>query len=365
MMYHKITFLTCVFLASFATSLLAQNSRLELVHADLSRGLKVADKELKILEGNVHVRQDTVDLYCDTATFYPDESRLELTGNVRILRNKETMTAKEVTYFSRRKLAIAKKDVHVWEPGRALYSEYLEYYYDSERAFAQTNVRLVDEGSRTTIRSEKGDYRPLENRCLVEEKAHLMQVDSTGSDTLHIRGKFLEYFFAPRSEAIARGNVVIERQGLVANCDSAIYYRNKEQADLSVNPQAQQEENLLKGDQISLFFTEMKIQRIEVTGKAIATSLADSLTGKTNMLSGKQIFAFIKGSIVEEMRASDNARSIYYLEDDGTGQGINTASADTIRIYFKEGDLSRIGVQGGSQGIYYPEDFKGKVETEY
>ncbi|MEL6821161.1 MAG: OstA-like protein [Calditrichota bacterium] len=356
--------LTSVWLLMPST-LFSQGSRLELIHADLSRGLKSGGEEVQILEGNVHVRQDTVDIYCDTATYYPAESRLELSGNVRILRNQETMTAETVTYLSRRKLAIARKNVHVWEPGRALFSEYLEYYYDSERAFARTNVRLIDESSRTTVLSQKGDYRPIENRCFVEDDAHLIQVDSTGTDTLHIRGKYLEYYFAPRSEAVARENVTIERQGLVATCDSAIYYIDKEQADLSVDPEAKQEANLLKGNRISLFFEEMKIQRIKVTGDALATSVADSVEGKINKLSGKQILAFVKGSDVEEMRASDNARSIYYIEDDGSGQGINTASADTIRIFFKEGELSRIGVQGGSQGIYYPQNYDGEVETEY
>ena len=112
-------------------------------------------------------------------------------------------------------------------------------------------------------------------------------------------------------------------------------------------------------------FAGNKLRKIRVNGEAVAISVEDSTAGKMNRLTGQGITAFVVDDKLSELWAYDNARSKYYLKDNGLSQGINTASADTIRIYFREGELDRIAVKGGSQGIYYPTGYQGKIDTEF
>ncbi len=349
----------------FSGAALAQ-SRLELIHADVSRGtVTAAGEAIRILEGNVHARQDTLDIFCDQAVFHPLTDEVVLTGNVLIRRGVEELTARKVTYYDNRKLAIAEKNVHVSRPFQHLYAEYLEYYYQTDQAYARTNLLLIDEESASFITAWEGDYLPRENRAEVRHNAHFWQIDSTSGDTLHIFARVMDYFFSPKRIAIARESVKILRGDMVALCDSAYYNMEEEYAFLEKNPRARQQNNRLSGKQMELIFKEMKIKKIIVREQALATSVEDSITGKIDRLSGREIIGFIVDDQLDQLWAVSNARSLYYIKDDGQIQGLNTASADTIKVFFKKNEVDYISVIGGSQGVYYPSNYKGNIDTGF
>lgn len=353
----------CLF---FSLNLAAQPSRLELIHADINRGQLSADlEELRVLEGNVHVRQDTVEIFCDRATYYSRQQKLVLEGNVRIHRGPEVLRAQTVTYYENRKLAVSQGNVRVLRPGQEMRSQYLEYYYDTDRAFAKTNLLLIDEDSRTRVSAVEGEYIPRENRSRVEKNAHFWQVANSGNDTLHIYARLMEYFFAPERKAVARDSVRILRGDLTARCDSAVYWLDQERLFLELNPRAQQQNNELFGRQMELDLAGMELHKITVRGQANAISVEDSMRQKVNRLTGQEIIGFIVNRKIDQLWAINNARSRYYLKEQEIEQGFNVASADTIQLFFKEGELQRIRVRGGAQGIFYPVDYKGAIETEY
>lgn len=332
-------------------------SRVELVHADFSRGQTYrGNEEVKILEGNVFVRQDTMEIYCDKAVYHKTQNRIVLSGNVRLVRGKEILTAQQVTYYEQQKMAIAEQNVFLQRPGQTLRSEYLKYFYETDRSFARTNLVLKDVDSRMTVTAQRGEYLPQQNRSRVEKNAHFWQVSNDGADTLHIFAEDIEYIFKPERVAIAKNAVRIKRGELTATCDSATYLMEKDRVYLNQNPMAHQKSNELTGDQIELTIEDMKINQILVSGNAVATSVEDSLKNKINRLTGREIIAKIVEQQIESLQANDNAQSKYYLKDDGAQQGVNTATADTILIFFKESEVNRILVKGGSQGIYTPAD---------
>lgn len=353
-------------LLSFLTPLLlAAQPRLELLHADYSRGSTVNGREVaRILEGNVHVRQDTVEIFCDRATYFRERREILLEGKVRVRRGKELLTARKVTYYEDRKMAVAERNVQVERPGQRLQAEHLEYFYETDQAYARRNVVVTDleRGARSS--GDRGEYVPQENRSMIEGNAYFRQADSVSGDTLHIYAQRLEYFLKPQRRAIARKSVKIVRGDLVAYCDSAIYLPEEERAFLSINPRALQKQQEITGDKMELRFQKMKLYRILVTGHALARSVEDSAANKVNRLSGQKIIGFMAAQQLDQLWALDNARSFYYLKDERGEQGINSASADTIRIYFVKGAVDHIAVRGGSQGIYYPSDYQGKIDKE-
>lgn len=354
-----------VFILIFGSNAIAQQ-RLELIHADFSRGqMSGQSEEVKILEGNVHVRQDTVEIFCDKAFYYRDIGKLILEGNVRIIRGPQILTARKVTYYEDRKLAIAEKKVYLQRPGQELRSEYLEYYYETDQAFAKTNLFLVDRKSRAFVTAVQGEYVPQENRTRVENNAHFWQVDSSGSDTLHIYARVMNYYFLNEDRrATAKDSVTIIRGDLVAQCDSAIYWLDDERVYLEKQPRAREKNNKLSGRQMEMDMSGMKLRRITVRGEATAVSVEDSAADKVSRLTGQEIIAFISDQKIDQLWALKNARSKYYLKDKGEEQGVNVASADTIRIFFKEGEVDHISVKGGSEGTYYPPDYTGNIKTE-
>ena len=356
-----LTFCLC----ALCSPLLAQ-SGITLKHADISRGERLSGgEELKILEGNVHVLQDTVEIFCDRATYYPSRNMLVLIGNVKLIRGNETLSTNKLTYYEDKKLAIAEENVFIQRPQQNLTSDYLEYYYETDRSFARGNLKLSDLSSNAFVTALQGDYLPQQNFSRVEKNAHFWQVDSASQDTLHIYAETMEYHFEPERKAVAKDSVRIIRGDLTASCDSAIYLLDQEKVFLEINPHALQANNEMTGQQMELDLGSMILQQITIRGRAMAKSVEDSTAGKVNQLTGQEINAFFIGQAISQLWAVDNARSLYYLKDQGQDQGINTASADTIRIYFQKGEVDNISVKGGSQGTYYPTDYKGEIDSEY
>lgn len=366
----KILLVASIFLAS--CQLYAQ-SRLELIHADVSRGVVRDNIPMRILEGNVHARQDTLELFCDRATYIESQKLLILESNpesiVELRRSGDTLTAAKITYYEDQRIAIAEKNVHLWRSGQELFTNYLKYFYQTDQSFAQKGVRLIDHQNRVTITARQGEYLPAEDRTYVEERCHLVRVDSAGTDTLHIYARRMEYFFRPERQAVALDSVRIVRDNLTATCDSAIYKLDEERAFLEISPFAAQENNEMVGAQMEMLFEDLEIRKIIVRGNALATSVVDSAAGKQNRLTGKEIIMYITDRQLRELWAISNATSNYYLSEVREGvteeRGLNVASADTIKVFFKESELDSIDVRGGSQGVYYPADYKGKIDLEF
>jgi lipopolysaccharide export system protein LptA len=337
-------------------------SKLELIHADYIRGVPYQNKTLKVWEGDVYVRQDSLELFCQRATYDDEENKIDLSGSVRLIQGKDTLLTKYLTYFENKKLAIAKKDVQVYRPHHFLSSDHLEYYYDTDRIIATGNLHIWDNERQVSVSAERGEYLPDEEITYAEMNVHLWQIDSSLTDTLHIFCKRLEYHTGEERKAIALDSVRILHDNIYAIGDSAVFFLDDQIAYLEINPRAIQENNEMFGEQIILYMKELEIDKIQVTGKAQAISVEDSLLGRENRLEGKEIVMFISKKKLNEIRAISNAKSLYYLKEEDSNIGRNVASADTIKAYFQNNELDSIVVIGGSQGIFYPKDFDGTVE---
>lgn len=339
-------------------------TRLELLHADVSRGILQDNKRLRILEGHVHARQDTLELFCDRAIYDEQLNKIILTGNVKVVRGTDTLTARQIAYFERTRIAVAEGEVRVRRPGQDMKSDYMEYHYQSNHIRARGNLRLYDAENSVWITAHRGEYIPEKNISYVEKNAHFWRVDSSGTDTLHIFSRRMEYYADSLKRAVARDSVRIIRENLVATADSAVYLVDEEIAYLEGSPYAVQENNEMFGNQMQLILKDMELQQIRVIGAAQAISLVDSAAGLENQLEGREIVMYISNRELRELWAISNARSLYYLQEAENARGTNVASADTIKAFFNKNELDSIAVIGGTQGTYYPEDYKGPIVQE-
>jgi hypothetical protein len=139
---------------------------------------------------------------------------------------------------------------------------------------------------------------------------------------------------------------------------------DEEIAYLNINPHAIQDNSEMFGREMQLVMKNLELEKIMVEGSARAISVEDSALEKENRLEGREIIMFIANQELKELWAISNAKSLYNLKEDNEYRGVNAASADTIKAYFAKNELDSIRVIGGSQGVYYPEDYKGPVIQE-
>jgi lipopolysaccharide export system protein LptA len=339
-------------------------SRMELIHADVSRGYVENGIPYKLLEGNVHARQDTLEIFCNRAIYSEVEKILYLKGNIRMFRGRDTLLANEARYFEESQIALAEGNVQVYRPAQQMRSEYLEYHYITDQIRATGDVFLHDMDNRVFITAENGEFIPDKKYSYVREDSHLWRIDSTATDTLHIYSHQMEYHFSDIKRAIARDSVRIFQGNLNAVCDSAIYNVDEDIIFLKSRPEAIQENNQMLGEQMELILENRELREIHVTGNARAISTLDSILEKENRLEGRKLIMYIENRKLTRILAVSNARSFYYLREKEEDRGINVASADTIKAFLVADELDSIAVIGGAQGTYYPEDYQGKIIPE-
>jgi len=340
------------------------SDRLELIHSDVSRGIVRDGIPLKILEGNVHARQDTLELLCDRAVYNELKKILHLSGNIRLSKGRDTLIAREVRYFEESKVAIAEGNVQVFRPEQRMQSDYLEYHYDSDQIRARGNLFLQDFENMVYVTADRGEYLPDKKCTYVKQNSHLWRIDSTSVDTVHIFSDQLTYYFGETRRAVAKDSVHIYQNELHAVCDSGIYFIDEDVINLESQPKAMQKNNTMYGHQMQLVLQDRELKLIRVSGNANAISVVDSALEKKNRLEGKEIIMYITDRKLEKIYAVSNARSFYFLKEKEEDRGINVASADTIKAFLKDNELDSIAVIGGAQGTFYPHDYKGKIVEE-
>ncbi len=347
-----------------STANTTSGDKLFIEHADRNLGREVKGEQLRILEGNVHIRQDTLNMYCDRAVFHEEMSKLQFTGNVLIDNGHRRLTAEKIDYYPDRSLADCFGKVSIRGESDSLFSDRFSYDFKMESATANGHLYITDFGNNVEIWGDSGSYNAIAQRAVVYSNARLLRVDSVSQDSFNVTAYRLTYYSDTLTRAVAVDSVVIIQGSLRASSDSAVYFPDDQVTYLHENPFVWYENNELEGEMIVAIFDSMKLRALEVTGDAEARSVIDSSDSKTNILQGKSIKFEIENKKPKRIIALENAVSIYYLQKDGVDEGNNFATSDTIFIYFKEGELDSIDIIGGSEGIFYPPNFKGEKAFE-
>lgn len=350
-------FLTGMLFLNFAP---AQQKGLELLHADKTIGSKTGGEKVSRFIGNVHFRQDTVDMYCDNAVFYEKRDKVDFVGNVRISDSKKTIWARKVEYYPDKRLAECTGMVKIKTADTEVSTDYLSYDFKNKLAVARGSLFIDDIPNKVKIWGDHGEHDGQLKYSLVNSNAKLVKIDSAATDTLVVTADRLEYFGRDSSKATALDSVTLLKGGLKAVCDTMIYMPDAEIAWLNQKPHAWYEENELYGSRMRVCFDSLEIKEILLIGQAKAINAEDSLKEKINVLKGRKILFKIKNKKPQNIISTGNASSVYYLKQDGEDQGMNQATADTISIFFKEGEVDSIRIRGGAQGVYYPGNYKGK-----
>jgi hypothetical protein len=134
---------------------------------------------------------------------------------------------------------------------------------------------------------------------------------------------------------------------------------------MRINPIAWQGASEMVGEKIDFTLDSLKINQIYLYEKAQISTLADSLEKKFNILRGKSIQISMLDAAPERIIARRNAISIYRIEENDIKQGTNSASSDSIIVYFKTGEVDSISIIGGTEGTFYPANWEGDIKSEY
>ena len=361
----RVLFLGLFFTISFFARAAASDGRLHLLHADKSFGRLVNGEIVRFLSGNVEAYQDTIRMFCDESVFYESQNRAEFYGNVLIDDSHHRLWANKILYYSESRIADCRENVRISGVKDSLYAEKFIYHFKSGDAEAEKNMFLWDKESNARLWGDKGNYNGELRESHIFGQAVFHHQESALTDTLIITSEQMAYFGQAPKRAIARHNVHIFKGGVRAVCDSATYFVTDDLVTLRLKPAAWQGESEMLGKEIDFTLDSLKIDEIFLYDDAKISTLADSIEKKYNILRGKTIQISMADGLPHRVVARRNAISIYRIEENQVRQGTNSASSDSIIVYFKEGQVDSIQIIGGTEGIFYPADWKGEIKSEY
>jgi lipopolysaccharide export system protein LptA len=383
----------------------AQKSRvIELRSANELIGKVIEGEQVQELVGNVHFIQPseagkTIRVWCDRGIRYMNQNKVELFGNVKIIRDSTILTSKEGTYYANDRRAVVTKGVKLQRGNTTLTAKFGEYYSDDKKAFFQGDVIVNDTASqinsdKLTFYENEGQYIAVGNVVINNfrdalmvfsdsvinyEKQHytlapknpiLMQIDTSSSgtiDTLLVKSITMEVFQDTVAQRfIARDSVLMVHPDISTRCRLATYYLRKGQIVLKGEPIIWYEKNQLSGDSVIVYLEQRRLNKVHIIGRAMVVSQADSLYDKRfNQLTGRELTMHFDTTGLKQIDVQRNATSLYYLFDDEGANGASKSSGDRIIIEFAGNKVDKIRVLGGVQGTFYPELMITNRENEY
>ncbi|MEP0822575.1 MAG: hypothetical protein HRF44_06970 [Ignavibacterium sp.] len=385
-----------ILLTAIVGELFAQGRRpVELRSAQQLNVREIEGEEVRDFIGNVHFVQPSeqgtpVHLWCDRALQFMKRGRIELMGNVRIVRDSITLTGRQGTYLSASRSATmregvrlervdgttltAKEGFYEAEERKATFTgdvvvvdsvsttqcDSLIFFESGNRSHAKGNVRVVSPGDGVTVFADSLAHFGDIDYTIVPLRPRMVHVDTLAPgriDTLVVTGRVMEAYRDTTLRYIVRDSVVFARNELAGRSGYALYRPSEGLVVLLKNPVVWYAENQITGDSIAVILQDGKLRKVFVAGRAMAVSRADTaLPERFDQLTGREVTLFFRDDQIEKIEAVRNAISLYYLFEGTTPNGMNRSSGDRILVEFGDGQVQDITVYGGVEGTYRPEN---------
>lgn len=380
-----------------------QSSIIDLRHADRLEGKVILGEDVRELIGNVHFVQipmsgGEVKVWCDRALRYMVQNKIELFGNVKVIRDSVTIRSKEGTYYGDQRMMEARENVELQRGKTTLTADHGKYFVEEKRSLFWDNVVLIDSTSKVTC-SMMNYYEPdarsvatgnvhvYENEnainiygdslvhfekqkmTLVLKNPRLIKIDTSANgiiDTLVVVSNIMQSFQDSLDRFVAIDNVRMVKSDMSARCGITTYFVQKDIIVLQTHPIIWSGGSQITGDSIRVFMQDKRLRSLWVKNHAMAISQADSsLPNRYNQLTGRELTMFFRDNKLEKVDVQKNATSLYYLFDKSAANGANKSSGDRIMIDFLVGEVDRIKVVKGVEGQFYPERMIFQREAEY
>jgi len=314
-----------------------------------------------IFEGNVRLNDGEKELISKKVIFDNNEKIFYFDEGLKLIKGDKILTADKGIYYRDEKKSYCKGNVKYVDSVQTITCGSAEFFEENENIFAYDDLIINNESENIIITGGRGKYSGKNDFMEVFDNPKIIFKENNTK----ITGEKVESF-AKESKVIAMGNVEILKDNLKASCDIAEYTEENGEGKIKLkeNPVIIQENSNIKGKEVELFLKDKNIYKVNVNGDAITTMGTDTKGDYENELRGKNIYILLKEDRIEKMIAEWNAESIYYIIEDGNFEGANKVSGERIILYFIDGEVKNVLVEGESEGIFYPKHLVNELKSD-
>ena len=284
------------------------------------------------------ISKDETILETDLAILYSDNDQLELFGDIMMISKEDTLECDTLFYYSNpnSEYLIAAGNVILNNKNQNINSDSLYYWFNIDSIYASGDVMLSDASS--TLHAESINYWKTNG--------------------------FYGYSFN------ANDSVHIQTNNAQIIGDEITYIDSIQQMDILNQASVIHNNQKLIGNKMVIQFQDSLIHNINISDNPVAYNSVNAKTNQDSTLSnysdimyGELMQLDYNNNKLESMKISGMANSLYHIIEDHILDGYNDVSGDTIKLTFSDDILTRMRVDGGARGAFYPEPSSSNLDT--
>jgi len=313
------------------------------------------------LVGNARFREEERRAAADTILYNERNETTTLFGNARYRDATEEIEAPRIVYNAKSESYTTRGRSRISDPPQILEANQVDYREESGMGIALGNVIWRDTSAELTIRCDTANYDRRTNylKAIGGRRGRPMMISLVEGDSLYLASDTLTAITEDTLQNdsnrvfLAYHDVRIYKSNLQAVCDSLTYHSQDSLFRLFRNPLLWSDTSQFKADTIHMSMKSGQIDRVFLIEDALILNSPDQVY--YNQVKGKDITAFFRDEQLRRMQVEGNAESIYYAKDDfGAYVGVNYIICSEMMLFFGDNQVESIKFFTQPDGKAYP-----------
>jgi lipopolysaccharide export system protein LptA len=302
-------------------------------------------------------------IHTDTMYYNTVTKIVEFMGPTYIISaQKDSIYCERGWYDTNNHLSLFRRNAWMKGKGNTIWGDSL--YYDENTMIGKAfgNVTMKDSSQNFLIKGNATVYDRKQSTALVTKRGMMVQIENNDSLYLHadtiFSGRFTEITdtISGRVDTFkyvkAYHHVKFFRANLQGKCDS-LYYSFKDSTLQFIGKPVLWSDNMqLKGNHVTTFIKNKKMERMEIKGSSFIATQDDSVS--FNQIKGRNMTGFFANNKMYRMEVRGNGQFLYFARDEGSLIGINKTESSDINLYMKDNKLNKITPINTVEGAFYP-----------
>ena len=305
---------------------------------------------------NVEVLSPKYQMFTDTLYYNTDIERMWFEGPTTIINKENILEGTHGYYLVDEDFVFLDQRPFMHNETQQMRSDSIQYDRNLGLAKAFSQVDMIDTSYKVIMRGNYMEMWEHKDFSFATDSAYAIYYDQ---DSLFIHGDTLFFHFNKDKEEIekliARRNVRLYKSDMQGKCDTLTYLMADSTIRMRVNPILWAEDSQLSGIDIDIKTNGKSIDWVLQKGNAFIIS-QDSIEG-FNQIKGQDIFSrFKEGNIHRVNVEGGSAETLYWIRDDEGGLiGIDISKSANLIIEIDHNSISVIKGYKDINETMYPE----------
>lgn len=307
------------------------------------RGTYDTNTKLVTFQQNVKVTTKDYNITSEQMKYNTESKVVYFQGPTNIKGQQGDLYAEEGTYNTLEKVSRFGRNAYIVTKEYRLGGDQLYYDQNTGYGTASRNVTLRSLKDNITIRGQEGRY--WREQGISKVSGNPVMESIMDNDTLYMAADTLlsreSRDSSMASMIFALKNVKIFKSDLQAKCDSLSFNRTDSVMHMNVKPVLWSEGSQMIADTVHMHLRNKTIERMYMYSNAFIAS-EDSLQNY-NQVKGRDMTAYFQEGKIRRVNVDGNGESLYFaLEGDTTLTGMNKAICSNMVLRFDENKLQKI-----------------------